>query len=277
MFQSRNSLRRPFGKVTGGLVLVTSLLCSSGLQVGTKGQGLSDKLYTKEGRLLGKGTNRAPVGPLKVITYRLEQVVLPTPIVINRDLNITVDNALRITITLDTSINGAYTIWIDDQGFPATPISRNEITALIIGDYDIRNDATISLARGTACDVRNRSSLPDKLALRAKLAKRKASNDNGGNFVRQIRYVTGHGRDRIELELATSADFPVQNQGRVLQIGDQYFEMNGRQPNPHTLVFALKPEQFGGLEDGSLITVKYGMCSFLGVRFGRLNKALMNR
>jgi hypothetical protein len=245
--------------------------------VDIKGQGLSDKLYTKKGRLLGKGTNRAPVGPLKVITYRLEQVVLPTPIVINQDLNLTVDNALRVTITLDTSINGAYTIWIDDQGFPGTPISRNEITALIIGDYDIRKDATISLARGTACDVRDRSSLPDKLALLAKLAKRKSSVDKAGNFVRQIRYVTGHERDRIELELATSANFPVQSEGRVLQIGDQYFEMNGRQPNPYTLVFALKPEQFAGLEDGSLITVKYGMCSFLGVRFGHLNKALMNR
>jgi hypothetical protein len=275
MSEIRTSLRSQLRKVTGALALATSFFCAGGLLI--RGQSLSDKLYTKEGVLLSKGTNRVPVGRLKVITYRLEQVLLTKPIIINRGHNLTVDNALRLTISLSTSINGAYTIWIDDQGFPAMPVSRNEITALIVGDYDIRNNATISLARGTACDIRDRSSLHDKLALPAKLAKSKSSIDNDGNFVRRIRYVTGAQSELIELELATSADFPVQNEGRILQIGDQNFEMNGRQPNANTLVFNLRPEQFAGLEDGSSITVKYGMCSFLGVRFGRLNKALIER
>jgi hypothetical protein len=54
-------------------------------------------------------------------------------------------------------VNGSYTIWVDDDGYLAVPTKANEITSLIIGNAGLNNEATITVRRGTGCQVNARS------------------------------------------------------------------------------------------------------------------------
>jgi len=262
-----------------GLLVLITFSSATALKIGAKGQIPLEKLRIKQGRMLAKGKNAVPAGPLRVLTYTLEQVTLDEPIVMNRNLKLTITDALRLKISLNSFISGSYTIWIDDQGFTAVPISDTELTAVILGDYKLQDGATISVARGTACDIRDRSLVPDKLILPAKLRNKSDSSDDRGNFVRRIRHLPAENKEKasIEVELAISSPVQVQNEAMVLQIGDRNFAMDGYTPDPHKLRFVLSSDDFASLNNGSPITVKYGRCSFLGIRFGSLNKALLGQ
>lgn len=238
-----------------------------------------ERLRTAPGRLLAQGKNRVPVGELQVLSYRLEEVSLPEPIEIDQGQTQTrIENAVRLTVVLDHLVNGSYTIWIDDDGYLAVPTKNNEITSLIIGNAGLNDEATITVKLGTGCHVNARSTLPEKLAVPKRLRSNRTSLDLK-NYVSHIRTVPGSrtSSDSIELELVTSMDFPVRNAVMVLQIGDQEFEGDPSRLTSYILRFTISSEDFKRTRDGDLIRVKYGTCSLGGVKFGHLDKSLLNR
>jgi hypothetical protein len=236
---------------------------------------LQSNLPTRPGKLLTAGNNRVPAGVLKVITYRLEEVPLPEPLTIDDGASkIVIENAVRLTVVLDQLQGDQYSIWINDDGYSAVRTNENEITAVIIGTQPLENGASITVKRGVGCQVKGRSTLPERLSVPKRL-RSDGSPIDPRNFVTRIHSVPGG--ENIELDLVTSVNFPVRNAPMVFQIGDQEFEGGARRLASYKLRFTIPADAFARAHDGDVIKVKYAPCSLWGVKFGRLEKGLLNR
>lgn len=235
--------------------------------------------HTAPGKLLSQGHNEKPSGALRVVTYRLEEVTLPKALEIHSvESNIRIENALRLTVLLDDPVDDVYTIWIDDDGYPAVMTKKNELSCLIIGNRGLENNAPITVKRGVGCAIFARSTLPERLSVPKHLWR--TDSLRAENFVSAIRRLprsnaisTDAG---VELELISSVPLPGRNEGIVLQIGEQEFEREPYRAARQVLRFRLSAEEFAQTRDGDVIKVKYGSCSLGGVRFGRLDKGALN-
>jgi hypothetical protein len=238
-------------------------------------------VHRAPGALVAAGKNALPAGRLGVKTYRLEEVKLPAPVEFKRGgTKVFADSALRLTVSLDSTLNGAYTINVGDEPRPGVVTGSNTLSALFLDPADLEDGATISVSRGSGCQVEDLSPLPERLTLPARLKAARAAQKDEGNFVKSIRSIPAaaavRGVPDVEIELATTADFPARNQVPVLQIGDQEFVREPLRQGP-ALVFRLTGEEFERAPDGGRVKVKYGACSSGGVRFGRLDKRALDR
>ena len=125
-------------------------------------------LYKQKGDLLAQGTNAAPVGNYRLITYRVEALALAQPISITRNQRAQqVSKAWRITIRGGPFQIGAlgYVIWIDDTplGFARENWDLSEISAVIFDCSVLRDGATIAVSYGQNRD--ERTPLPERLML----------------------------------------------------------------------------------------------------------------
>lgn len=238
-------------------------------------------IHRAPGTLVAAGRNAVPSGPLAGRTYRLEEVKLPSPIEFKRGgTKVVAESALRLTITLDSTLNGAFTINVGDEQRQAVVTGPHTLSALFLDPGDLEDGATISVSRGSGCLVEDLSPLPERLALPARLKAARAARKEAGNLVRRVRSIPEaaavRGAPDVEIELITTDEFPVRNQPMVLQIGDQEFK---RDPFRHgsLLVFRLTAEEFARAEDGARVKVKYGSCSSGGVRFGQLDKRALDQ
>lgn len=239
-----------------------------------------EKIRKAPGKLLSEGHSQKPSGELRVIRYRLEEVALPQALEIHSvKSNIRIDNAFRLTVLLDDPVDDVYTIWIDDEGYPAVMTKKNELSCIIIGNRGLENNALITVKRGVGCAISARSTLTEKLSVPNHL-RRTNSSTKAENFVSAIRRLPGStaiSNDAgIELELISSVPLPQRNEGMVLQIGEQEFEREPYRAARQVLRFRLSAEEFARMRDGDVIKVKYGSCSLGGVRFGRLDKGALN-
>ena len=267
--------------VAAALLSLLAALSVNAQQPNAPGQEHRPELiHRAPGTLVAAGKNATPAGRLGVKTYRLEEVKLPAPVEFKRGgTKVVADSALRLTVSLDSTLNGAFTINVNDEPHPGVVTGPNTLSALFIDPADLEDGATISVSRGSGCQVEDLSPLPERLTLPARLKAARAQKDEG-NFVKRIRSIPAaaavRGVPDIEIELATTADFPARNQTPVLQIGDREF---AREPlrQGATLVFRLTGEEFERAPDGGRVKVKYGTCSSGGVRFGQLDKRALDQ
>ena len=96
------------------------------------------------------------------------------------------------------------------------------------------------------------------------------------NQLKAVRQVSnGAGTGDVEIELTSNREFLPQGELLVLRIGGHEFTASRYPENGDTgtVIFTLNRAEFDQLEDGSPVTVQYGLGHDDGNwRFGRLNK-----
>ena len=123
------------------------------------------------GKVLGEGRNTQPVGQLRLLKYRVEELQLPHSVTVTlKGQQAIIDKAWRISIT-----GGPFPVralpavlWIDDQvvGIGIENELLSEITAITFDRTLLRQGGTLSISYGE--DKDGRVSLPEKLNLKAR-------------------------------------------------------------------------------------------------------------
>ncbi len=246
-------------------------------QTGSQELKINDPLLAT-GKLVTKGESRTPVGHDKLLTYKLEEVALSTPIELEiRGKKQRLTTVLRLTISSE-SIQGAHTIWIDDAALPRVfGLGANAIGVLIYDRSILREGAEISISNG-----KNFVTLPERLRLPKEFSATIEPIAEEGNSivgVRSILRIAGSvRRPMIEIEMRTNRPFPVRNAVLQVQIGKQVFMAGGAGA---TAGVFLTPETFASLKNGAEVIAFYNTPDRSGAsgreiwHFGRLNKSML--
>ena len=159
--------------IAAGLLLLMSVGAGSALAQQVPGAPGNEDLNMSEllklpGQVIGEGRNTRPVGQLKLMKYRVEELQLPRSTKVElHGQQVLVDKAWRLTITGGPFPVRALpaVIWIDDQmvGYGVENEQLSEITAITLDRDLLREGATISLSYGE--DKQGRVKLPEKLKL----------------------------------------------------------------------------------------------------------------
>lgn len=125
-------------------------------------------LIKMEGRLLGEGHNTKPVGPLKLTSYRVEELSLPQAATVElRGKAVKVDKAWRVTVSGGPFQVRALppVIWIDDVplGYGVENERLSEISVITFDRSLLREGGAIALSYGESKEAR--TELPEKLSL----------------------------------------------------------------------------------------------------------------
>jgi hypothetical protein len=240
-------------------------------------------LRIASGKWLAEGSNKAQVGPLKLLTYKLEEVPLSEP----KELEIRgkkerVESVFRLTITGGESLATAGLIWIDDAALTGVwSHGPQKIGALISDRSILRDGAEISISNRDGSQL---YSLPERLKLPESLkATIEAPNEEGNAIVgiRTLLRITGSTRQPfVEIEMRTDRPFPIRNAALEVQIGKRFFMAGGA--GSKAGVF-LQPEEFAQLNDGAEVIAFYSSPDRSGAfakeiwYFGRLNKSMLDR
>lgn len=95
------------------------------------------------------------------------------------------------------------------------------------------------------------------------------------------RIVDGAPKTFVEVEIASSGEFPVGNETWVIQIGKKEFFAGWIPQNPHRLSCIMTPEEFAQLKDGDLVRVNLGFdalrAGHAGKSFARLDKSMIDK
>ena len=241
-------------------------------------------LRVKSGKLLAKGQNTTPSGPLKLLSYKLEEIDLPQPLELEiRGRKELTQSALRLTITSRANLD-AHLIWIDDASLGGVWGAGEEGVAAFITDRSIlRDGAVISVSHdGTLYELPERLKLPPGIKANLKPAAVEAGNTTS---IRSALRITGAVRQPlIEIEFQSGRKFPVMNSEYTAQIGKRFFRNLFVDYGEGRAVLSLTPEEFAQLKDGDLMAVSaggvvnYGAGGGPGVwLYGRLDKSLLNK
>lgn len=161
-----HSLRKKLVMILGLLLLMVSIDLSV---PGQEEKGTSRaELMKLSGKLIGEGSNTHPIGPLKLVSYRVEELSLPRAMKVElRGRKVEVDKAWRVTLT-----GGPFpvrsspaVIWIDDEilGYGAENEELTEISVITFDLSLLRDGGAISLSYGESKE--DRMELPEKLRL----------------------------------------------------------------------------------------------------------------
>ena len=125
-------------------------------------------LLKLQGRLLAEGKNASPVGRLKLVNYRVEELSLPRSMKIElRGQQVEVNKAWRVTVGGGPFPVRALpaVIWVDDQivGHGIENELLSEITAITFDSSVILEGGVVSLSYGE--DKEDRVTLSEKLKL----------------------------------------------------------------------------------------------------------------
>ncbi|HET6890984.1 MAG TPA: hypothetical protein VFH31_07770 [Pyrinomonadaceae bacterium] len=256
----------------GRLVLMT--LC---LTVPITAQTITvEELYTRPGKLVAAGVDEQASGPLKIKSFKFEEVHRPL------QLGTTVIKSyMRLTVTLETPVNGGYIVFVNDESQIAVKTQRNAVSA-IFSAGEVDDGAQISVALGSRCGPRLLSTMKTKLRLPEQYRLTARGDADRGCRVKKIRFVPAQAglrdRDEVEFQLTMPERFPVMNEVVVMQIGNVEVAGDGYGYGvENALLFRMSLEQFSRAEEGKRIKVKFGFCSGGGLRFGRLNKAQLEQ
>lgn len=239
-------------------------------------------LRIKSGKLLAKGQNATPSGPLKLLSYKLEEVNLPQPVELEiRGRKELAQSALRLTITSGANLH-AHLIWIDDASIRGVWGAGEEGVAAFITDRSIlRDGAVISVSHnGTLYELPERLKLPQSIKANLKPAAVEAGNTTN---IRSALRITGAVRQPlIEIEFQTGRKFLIMNSDYTAQSGKRFFRNLFVDYAAGRAVLSLTPEEFAQLKDGDLMAVSvvgvvnYGAGGGPGVwLYGRLDKSLL--
>jgi hypothetical protein len=86
-----------------------------------------EDFYLTAGKLLATGADKEASGPLRIKSYKVEEVKLPRPLKLGGSTEAkTIESLLRLTVTVDSSPpNGGYVILVDDEPQTAVVTERN--------------------------------------------------------------------------------------------------------------------------------------------------------
>lgn len=276
-------------KLVQGLVLtmvISSILpvCGQQPQPATKELEMKD-LRVAPGKPLSEGSNKTPVGPRKLLTYKLEEVALSEPIELElRGKKERIENVFRLMITGGGSLASAGMIWIDDAALTGIWRHGPQKIGVLISDRSILKDgAEISISNrdGSLLD-----SLPERLTLPESLKATIRPPVEDGNTIVGIRSalrIIGSVRHPlIQIEMRTDRPFPMRNAALELQIGKRFFQNElGGDPSGRSLTLSLTPKVFAELKDGAEVIAFFVSPDRSGALakeiwyFGRLNKIML--
>jgi hypothetical protein len=234
---------------------------------------------TRPGRLLSEGNNNAPVGNLKVLTYKLEEIRPPRPVRLKyRETSIT---GFRLTITAAEKLTGgSYRVWIDDNSYSAFMIGLYKI-GVVLHSPDLPNGARLAISSlgvsGGEYVAANVSALPERLFVPPPYGYNASDRENQNRYVlkRVPRFIRATNQTITGVEIQISGDngFPAGEGSWIIQIGetDHYAELRDG-----VLILWFKDQDFSRLRDGDKIKVRYGSGPFVNATVvGRLNKNLI--
>ena len=273
--------------IVSGLVLMTLSLASRAGAQETEPRpneeaGVSlEELYMAPGVLLVAAREKQASGKLQLQSYKIEEVKLPRPMKFEGTPEPTVfDRLLRLTVILGSSLQGPYTIFVDDEPQTAVVTERNGISVIFFNPSRLEDGAQISVASGGSCNLSDASVLKTRIRMPEGRKQPQRADADPGYGVKKIRTLRAHpglrDRDEVEIQLTTRVPFQVSNAPLVMQVGDLRV-MGGYGADPGTLVFRMSAEEFSRAEHGKRIKVKRGFCSASGARFGTLNKAQLDQ
>jgi hypothetical protein len=230
-------------------------------------------LRTAPGRLISEGRNTKPVGPNKLLTYKLEELDLPRPRqIISNGQKRQVTTVLRLTITAQVFQGGANVIWIDDTVFPSPWEAVRGLGTLIYDTSLLKDGATIS-----AGPIQEPYDLPERLRLPRSFnlpSLPETSQERGRiTSMRSIqKTIDGKSQPYISIEI-TTLPLPVMNSRYSLQIGRRFFwNLYGGESHWR---LELSARDFKELKEGSRVAVTHGPVRVVDV--GRLNKKMLDR
>jgi hypothetical protein len=179
MDTKRNSsvLRRGLARVLAAacLLLVGAVGASAqGAPAGDPAQEFTmTDLLKLPGRVVGKGSNAAPRGLMKLRSYRVEEVALPRVTEVElRGQRVTVTKAFRVTVTGGPFAVRALppVVWVGDVavGYGVESEDLTEITAVTYDESLLRDGAPLYLSYGDKETLKDRTALPERLKLDAK-------------------------------------------------------------------------------------------------------------
>lgn len=129
------------------------------------------ELLKLPGKIIAQGTNTRAAGVFKLVSYRIEEVVLPrTTEMAICGQKVQVGKVLRVTVTGGPfpvrALPGV--IWIDDTvvGYGVESEDLDAITAVTFDYSPLREGATIYLSYGDKTDKNARVEVPEKLKLK---------------------------------------------------------------------------------------------------------------
>jgi len=159
--------------VSGLLLLLAISISQAFTQQDRKSPGVPDNVMSQlikmQGKLISQGRNARPVGPLKLVSYRLEELTLPQSLTVEINGKAAeVNKAWRLTIT-----GGPFSvralppvIWIDDVPL-GTGVENERLTEISVITFDrslLRESGAVSLSYGENKEAR--MELPEKLSTR---------------------------------------------------------------------------------------------------------------
>lgn len=231
------------------------------------------------GKTLSEGSNKTPLDPLQILTYKLEEVALPEPVTAEvRGKEKEFHSVLRLTIMSALSLD-AHLIWIDDASLPVVwGVGENGVGALIYDRSILKDGASISLSRGgEVYELQEQLRLPKSL----KAAIESETIEAGNSYkLRSVLRIMGSVRESlVEIEFQTSRAFPIINASYGVQIGKRFFPTSA--PGGRAVV-NLTPKEFAQLKDGERIAISTAWVNYaaLGTAawyFGRLDKSKLDR
>lgn len=277
------------------LAICSQLLAGllTGLLIGSSGAALGFQTPTKSsvtnhqvkdlriipGKLLIQGENNIPVGPLGLLTYKLEEIPLERPVDIIVGKKQRIETAIRLTLT-GNSISRAHVIWINDARLTGVWSNGPRQIGTLIYDRSI-------LQAGTTISVQDNEdihSLPEVLRLPDTFPTPIVSDAQKGNeivSIRRVLRITGSEyQPLVQIEMRTNCRFPVRNAALQLQIGKQFFSKElGIGPDGSWLIVSLTPQVFAELKDGADVLAGFSFNRGGGESsefcyFGRLKKAM---
>jgi len=228
-------------------------------------------LHKAPGRLISEGQNTTPVGPRKLLTYKLEEIDLPQPkeIIANGRKRL-ITTALRLSIKAEQH-QPSSVIWIGDVLFPNPwEPDGSSIATLIYNPSLLRDGATISVGAGEQI-----YDLPDPLKLPAPLKTDEEPVQSGNGIVlRTLLRVDGTKYERsIVIHVIISQPLPVVNSTYSLQIGRKFFsQLIG---NNTQYRVEMSPQEFADLKDGARVSINMG--PMVVAYLGRLDKRMLDR
>ncbi|HLA10753.1 MAG TPA: hypothetical protein VJ023_09180 [Pyrinomonadaceae bacterium] len=226
------------------------------------------------GTLIAEGHNRQPVGRLKLLSYRLEEVELAQPVELQiGGIKQQVDTALRLTVTSD-AVQTSRVIWVGDVLFPEVwEVGVKSVATLIYDRSLVRDGAVISVGTtGEWHDLPERLKLPE--SFKADQEPEKVEDGNEIIGIRSALRIAGSERHSlVKIEIRTARPLPVINGSYVVQIGRRFFGRLGGHGTNWTL--ELTPKEFDEVKEGDRVAIGVGVFNI--AYLGRLNKSLINR
>lgn len=229
--------------------------------------------YERKGSVISKGSNKTPVGDLKVTTYRLELIKLTKPFDLG-DEKPPIETAFRLVIMTDEPLPfGNVSVWIDEKEIQPKRIQPNAF-AIILYARTLQDGMTLALSTRVEKDLTARSILPETLNVPDAYATSLQEIAENRPVI-QLRRLTRIQRIQIRIKIPNSR-CATTNNILVVEIDGKEFDAGC---DGDAITRLLLDEEFVQLRDGSEIALKRGFGRDARNRrvVGRLDKSSLDR